>query len=96
MACGRVVELFLGRLVAGHHGEIEAALHELQQAAGFGFDHVLLALHKELHGERPLVLHGVGNQALQLHALEAGGERGQSFGVTSEPAGRAWRATARG
>ena len=41
---GGVLQLLLGRLVAGDHRKIEAALHELQQAAGFGLDQFLLAL----------------------------------------------------
>ena len=55
--------------MAGDHGQIEPALNEFEQAAGLGFDQFFLALRQELGGQRALVLHGVRDEALQLHAL---------------------------
>ena len=70
----RVTQFLLGGLMPGDGRKIEAALHKFQQPARFGLDQILLALHQELQRHRLAVLIGVTDQALQLHALEAGSE----------------------
>src|ERR1019366_2622882 len=75
-----VLQLVLGGVVAGHHAEIEAALHELQEPTGFGFDEILFAGGQELQRQRLLILHRLAQQIAHLDALQPGGEGGEGFG----------------
>ena len=59
---GGIRSFFLAGSLPATMREVEAALDEFEEAAGFGFDQVLLARGEELHGQRLLVLPRLADQ----------------------------------